>query len=224
MTISYRLSGEAKFPAAIHDGKAAVRWLRANAKTFGIDGDAIGVTGMSAGGHLAALLATSGGVKELEGNGGSPAASGAVQACVAMGAQSDLASARIGELSSRPDDPHYTPFLGGTQAQRRDLYAMASPRQQLDRNDPPLAFMCGERDDTSTRADEMRRDLMKLGVPTGLTVIPQAPHGFLGQQRAFDIAVNACAAFFTLHLKQKGRPRIETTPADPPFPARAAGR
>ncbi len=58
-TISYRLSGEAPFPAAIHDCKAAVRFLRANAKEYGIDPDNIGAIGLSAGGHLTALLATS---------------------------------------------------------------------------------------------------------------------------------------------------------------------
>ena len=57
VTISYRLSGEEKFPAQIQDCKAAVRWLRANAAKFGVRPDAIGVTGLSAGGHLAALLA-----------------------------------------------------------------------------------------------------------------------------------------------------------------------
>ena len=61
-TISYRLSGEAQFPAQIHDCKAAVRFLRANANEYGIDSDRIGAIGLSAGGHLVALLATSNGV------------------------------------------------------------------------------------------------------------------------------------------------------------------
>ena len=94
-TISYRLSGEAKFPAAIQDAKAAVRFLRAGAAKFGIEAGAIGVTGLSAGGHLAALLTTSGAVKELEGDGGHAEVSSAVQAGIAMGAQSDLLSERI---------------------------------------------------------------------------------------------------------------------------------
>src|SRR5262245_27963693 len=51
-TITYRLAPEHKFPAAIYDCKAAVRWLRANAKAYQIDADKIGVTGGSAGGHL----------------------------------------------------------------------------------------------------------------------------------------------------------------------------
>jgi acetyl esterase/lipase len=65
VSISYRLSCKAKFPVQIHDAKAAVRWLCANAKQWGIDPDAIGTTGLSAGGHLTALLATSGGVDTL---------------------------------------------------------------------------------------------------------------------------------------------------------------
>jgi len=201
-TISYRLSGEAKFPAAMQDCKAAVRFLRANADKFGIDAKAIGVTGLSAGGHLAALLTTSGGVKELEGDGGHADTSSAVQAGIAMGAQSDLESPRIGELSGKPDDPFYRTFLGDSQAAIPQTYALASPRHHLDKADPPLLFMTGELDDTSTHADDARADLEKLGIPTGLTLIPHAPHAFLGQQKAFDTCVSASAEFFKKHLKR----------------------
>lgn len=203
-TISYRLSGEAKFPAAIQDCKAAVRFLRANAATFGIDAGAIGVTGLSAGGHLAALLTTSGGVKELEGDGGHAEVSSAVQAGIAMGAQSDLQNARIAELSARPDDPFYRTFLGASQAEMPQVYALASPRYHLDKSDPPLLFMSGELDDPSTHADAARTDLAKLGITTGLIVIPQAPHAFLGRQPAFDACVEASDAFFRKHLGKRG--------------------
>jgi arylsulfatase A len=202
-TMSYRLSGEAKFPAAIQDCKAAVRFLRANAAKFGIQSAAIGVTGLSAGGHLAALLSTSGGVRELEGDGGHADASSAVQAGIAMGAQSDLESPRIGELSSKPDDPFYCTFLGDSQSKLPQIYALASPRHHLDRNDPPLLFMTGALDDPSTHATETRPDLEKLGIPTSLVLIPQAPHAFLGQQKAFDTCVSASVEFFTKHLVKK---------------------
>ena len=202
VTISYRLSGEAKFPAAMQDCKAAVRFLRANAAKFGINAKAIGVTGLSAGGHLAALLTTSGGVKELEGEGGHADQSSVVQAGIAMGAQSDLESVRIGELSGKPDDPFYRTFLGDSQAAIPQTYALASPRHHLDKSDPPLLFMTGELDDASTHADDARADLVKLGIPTGLTLIPQAPHAFLGQQKSFDVCVNACVDFFAKHLKR----------------------
>jgi acetyl esterase/lipase len=208
-TISYRLSGEAKFPAAIEDCKAAIRFLRANADKFGIRSDAIGVTGLSAGGHLAALLSTSSGVKELEGNGGHAQQSSRVQACMAMGAQSDLQSDRIRALSRQPQDPFYRPFLGGNALNIPAVYALASPRHHLDQGDPPLAFMAGDGDHESTHAKETRRDLMALGISTSLTLIPQAPHAFLGGQRAFDVCVTACDDFFTLHLKQSGKPLVE---------------
>lgn len=205
VTINYRLSGEKQFPAAIEDCKAAVRWLRANAEKFGVRSDAIGATGLSAGGHLAALLATSGNVRELEGGGGNPKQSSTVQACVAMGAQSDFETERIRTLSSTPSNPHYRPFLGGTLDEIPQVYALASPRHHIDKHDPPLLFMSGELDDPSTHANEARADLEKLGIPTGYVAIPDAPHGFLGQQKAFDICVRECAAFFTKHLKEPRR-------------------
>ena len=66
-SIAYRLSGEAEWPAQIHDCKAAIRWLRGNAEKYGIDPKRIAVWGSSAGGHLVSMLGSSGGVKELEG-------------------------------------------------------------------------------------------------------------------------------------------------------------
>src|SRR5205085_8578050 len=69
-TVSYRLAPDYQFPAAIHDVKAAVRWLRAHADRCGIDPDRIGVLGDSAGGHLAQFLGVTGGVARFEGDGG----------------------------------------------------------------------------------------------------------------------------------------------------------
>ena len=69
-SINYRLTGEASWPAQIHDCKAAIRWLRGHAGEYGLDPDRIGVMGSSAGGHLVAMLGTSGGVTELEGQPG----------------------------------------------------------------------------------------------------------------------------------------------------------
>ncbi|MFG0320255.1 MAG: alpha/beta hydrolase fold domain-containing protein, partial [Planctomycetota bacterium JB042] len=65
-SFEYRLSCQAKWPAQIHDVKGAVRWLRANAATYGLDPERFGVFGGSAGGHLAAFLGTSGGVGAVE--------------------------------------------------------------------------------------------------------------------------------------------------------------
>lgn len=201
VTISYRLRDEAIFPAAIQDCKAAVRWLRANAEKYGIDKAHIGATGLSAGGHLAALLATSGGVKELEGAGGNNDYRSDIQACVAAGAQSDLESERIQNLSRQPDDPFYQGFLGGTFDAVPEQYALASPLHHLSAGDPPLAFACGEMDDASTHGDVTRAKLEELGIPTGLLVIPGAPHGFTGGQPWFDQFIEFAVPFFDAHLK-----------------------
>src|SRR5262249_2482548 len=81
-TINYRLSGESTWPAQIHDCKAAIRWLRANAAKYGIAPDRIGVIGASAGGHLAAMLGTSGGIAALEGDVGTHAGVSSRVKCV----------------------------------------------------------------------------------------------------------------------------------------------
>ncbi len=196
-TISYRLSGEAPFPAAIHDCKAAVRFLRANAKTYGIDPQKIGAIGLSAGGHLTALLATSAGVETLEGEGGNPEFSSAIQAAVPMGAQTDLLSDRTRTISMTEDRGQiWRQCLGGSQQQRSETYRLASPLDHLDAADPPCWFITGQHDDSSTRADLFRQRMRELGIATDLTVIENAPHAFLGKQGWFDTMTEAADAFF----------------------------
>ena len=196
-TISYRLSGEAKFPAQIHDCKAAVRFLRAHAVEYGIDADHIGAIGLSAGGHLTALLATSGGVADLEGNGGSAGSSSLIQAAIPMGAQTDFLSERTREVSAaEPKGVIWQQFLGGTQQERPAVYKAASPLTYLDAGDPPCWFIAGEHDDASTHADAFREQMKQHGISSGLTVINDAPHGFIGKQIWFDQMVERADQFF----------------------------
>ena len=209
VTIDYRLSGVAIFPAHIQDCKAAVRWLRAHAEKWGVDPDLIGATGASAGGHLAALLATSGGVEELEGESGNPGFSSDIQAAVSMGGQSDFMSERNRRISA--DREIWQAFLGGSQDEVPDMYRLASPRAHLDAGDPPIFFIAGEFDDPSTHGDEVRRDALALGVPTGLNVVAGAPHPLLTKQKFFDIVVDQLDNFFTLHLKNQGMPEIASS-------------
>lgn len=201
-TISYRLSGEAPFPAAIHDCKAAVRFLRANAKEFGIDPGHIGAIGLSAGAHLTALLATSNGVEELEGEGGNPGVSSGIQAAVPMGAQTDFLSERTREISRTEDRGQiWRQFLGGSQEERLATYRLASPLHHLDKDDPPFWFITGETDDPSTHAADFRERMEQLGIQSGLTVIKDAPHPFLGNQVWFDEMIEAADAHFGRTLK-----------------------
>lgn len=197
-TISYRLSDEATFPAAIQDCKAAVRFLRANADRYGIDAERIGAIGLSAGGHLTALLASSGGVPELEGTGGNQGFSSTIQAAVPMGAQTDFLSSRTREISSNPQRGSiWRKFMGGSLDEQPKAYGMASPLQHLDKDDPPCWFITGELDDASTHAVKFRQRLDELGIASGLTVIKGAPHPFLSRQGWFDQMIDQADQFFT---------------------------
>ena len=206
-TISYRLSGEKPFPAQIEDCKAAVRFLRARADEFGIDRKRIGATGLSAGGHLAALLATSGGVAELEGDGGHADRTSTIQAAVPMGAQSDFHAEHIQAVKRTPpakagEKPNiWVQFLNGTPSEVPETYALASPLTHLDASDPPMHFITGEQDREATHAEPFRAKMRELEIPEGLTIIPDAPHGFLGRQDFFDQAVEQAAEWFDAHLK-----------------------
>ena len=79
----YRLAGQAGYPALVHDAKAAIRWVRANAKTLGIDPQRIAVVGYSAGGYHALFTAGTGDRPEFEGNGGNAGVSTKVAVCLA---------------------------------------------------------------------------------------------------------------------------------------------
>jgi acetyl esterase/lipase len=90
VTVSYRLAPKYQFPAAVYDCKAAVRWLRANARKYHVDPDRIGVTGDSAGGHLALFLGVTGDAKHFEGDGGNPEQSSRVACVVSWYGPSDF--------------------------------------------------------------------------------------------------------------------------------------
>ena len=210
VAISYRLSGEAPFPAQIHDCKAAVRWLRANAETYGIDPERIGAIGNSAGGHLAALLATSAGVEELEGDGGNEAFSSALQAAVGSGAQTDFETDRIRSMTAQPEVLAWHAFLGGSLDDNEERYQLASPRRHLDRDDPPLMIITGELDNLDTRADPIRSDMQRMNIPTGLLVIPENTHGYFKEERSAELVLSNAAYFFDSYLKESDLLTINT--------------
>jgi acetyl esterase/lipase len=142
-SINYRYSRQAVFPAQIHDVKAAVRYLRANAKMYNLDPDRFGAIGASAGGHLVALLGTSGGVKELEGDGKYLDTSSAVQAVCDIHGPIDL----VKYSSFLPEGTNVvTRLLGGDTGDKKDLAVRASPITYLDKADPPMLILHGDKD------------------------------------------------------------------------------
>ncbi|MDF1514817.1 MAG: alpha/beta hydrolase [Anaerolineae bacterium] len=147
-SINYRLSDEAPFPAQLHDCKAAVRWLRDNADTYGLDADHIGAWGDSAGGHLAALLGLTAQRPELEGNGGNPGVSSEVQAVCDWFGPSHLAA-----LVDKPVDSEMidikaivAQLIGGPTRLNPDKLKQASPITYVSSEAAPFLIMHGDID------------------------------------------------------------------------------
>jgi len=159
-TATYRLMGEACFPAAVHDVKCAVRWLRANAAKYQVDPKRIAVSGNSAGGHLSMMIGYSDD-PSLEGNGGNNNVSSRVCAVVDFYGPTDLTTdfAKKNELVEQ--------FVGGkTYDEAPDAYKLASPLFHLTRDDPPTLIFQGTIDSVvpAVQSDMLAKKLKELGI------------------------------------------------------------
>ena len=193
-SINYRLSSVAPFPAQIEDCKAAVRWLRANAANYNLDADRIGVWGMSAGGHLAALLGTSGEVPELEGSGDNMQYSSRVQAvCDVAGPVDLLALTNLGPERRFAIEG----LLGG--APEKDKATTASPLHYVSKDDPPFLIVHGESDRVVPveQSQRLYEELRKAGVNATLKILP------VGHQAVQLDALKDAEVFFDATLKKR---------------------
>jgi acetyl esterase/lipase len=195
---NYRLTDVAPAPAQLHDVFSAICFLRENASDFGINPQKVGVTGSSAGGYLAVMSAVfDSGDKRTRPN-----------VAVGMGAQTDLLSPHIQNSTVL----NWSRFMGGFYHEIPQNYLKQSPIAHLTIDDPPIAIICGEYDKPSTRANAFRKKASQLGVPTGLTEIPGAPHGLLKASKHRVIAINALDNFFKAHVGKKDTNSKQTTP------------
>lgn len=181
-SVDYRLSPVGQFPAQIHDVKAAIRYLRGAAKERGISAERIAVSGGSAGGHLAALVGVTNGVKELEGGlGDYRDKSSEVQAIVAFYGASNLttilAQSTPHGLNMRV--PALELLLGGQPDSKNDLARLASPVFHVDKSDPPLLWYHGDQDPQMpvNQALEMLGAYKKLGLDMTFEPVFGGGHG-----------------------------------------------
>jgi len=197
-TVTYRLAPKYPFPAAIHDVKAAVRWLRANAVKYHIDPARIGVTGGSAGGHLAQFLGVTADVKEFEGDEGNLGQSSRVECVVNNYGPSDFTKS----YGKSVDAAEVLPlFLGGNLEQARQKHIVASPLYWVTPNAAPTLCIHGTKDNyvAYEQAVWLVDKLLAAGVEAQLMTIDGAGHGFGGEDaRKAD---SALFAFFDRHLK-----------------------
>lgn len=207
-TVSYRLTQadpktkQAKhpFPAQIHDCKCAVRWMRSVAEKYRIDPDRIGVTGGSAGGHLSLLVGLTDESAKLEGDGGHAEFSSSVQAVVNVFGPTELVSAHEGVPQVRG---LIEALCGGVPASAINAYRTASPVTYVDKDDPPVLTLHGDKDNIVlvSQATLLDEAMKKKEARHELIILKDQGHGFGGDSARQ--ANDATWAFFEKHLNAK---------------------
>ena len=198
ITVTYRLAPKYQFPAAVHDTKAAVRWVRANAAKYKIDPSRIGTTGGSAGGHLAQFLGVTAGVKEFEGDGGNPAESSAVACVVNVYGPSDFTKS----YGKSVDAAEVLPlFLGGNLEKARKLHLKASPLYWVTPVAAPTLCIHGTLDKyvAHEQAVWLVDKMNAAGAEAELLTLEGAGHGFKGKDA--ETADKALMVYFNKKLK-----------------------
>ncbi|HEY0140114.1 MAG TPA: alpha/beta hydrolase [Thermoanaerobaculia bacterium] len=191
-SVDYRLAPQHIWPAQVEDAKAAVRWIRANARQYNLDPNRIGMFGASAGGHIGSILGTSGGVPSLEGAAlGNSQYSSRVKVVVDYYGPTDLLKIEEQKLPCIPLDGNasYMPpslLMGCPIQECKERTATANPITYITPDDPPFLIVQGLLDClTPYKQSVMLHDaLVATGVDSTLVLVPNGEHG----GRAFDEA------------------------------------
>jgi acetyl esterase/lipase len=213
VSINYRLSGEARWPAQINDCKAAVRWIRVNAKKYKLKPDKIAAWGGSAGGHLSAILGTSGEVKSLEDlTLGNPDQSSRVQAVVDWFGPTDFLrmDEQLKESGVENPQPHSVPdspeseLIGKNLEDAPELVKESNPETYVSPDDPPFFIQHGLEDNLVPYQGSVLL-ARKLGKILGykkvsLELFPETRHG--GEAFGTEENLNRVFTFLDRYLKE----------------------
>jgi len=204
-SVDYRLSPVAKFPALIHDCKAAIRYLRANQKKLGYNATRIGIAGSSAGGHMVALIGVTNGNKQLEGKVGDHLdQTSDVHAIVDYYGPTNfmtiLKQSTPHGLSVRV--PALELLIGGRPENVSDLAKLASPVFHVDAKDPPLLLIHGDQDPQVPI--NQSHELHALYKKHKLDVMFEVVHGAAHGGKSFHDARRSAMVktFFDKHIRQ----------------------
>ena len=201
-SIGYRLSQHAIFPAQIEDVKAAVRWIRANAETYRLDPNRFAAWGASAGGHLVAMLGTSGDITEFE-VGENLGVSSQVQAVVNYLGPTDFLQMDAHRLSDglvhdAPDSPE-SKLVGGPIQEHEDRVARANPITYVSKDDPPILIIHGDQDKLVPYHQSvlLKEALEAVGAPVILYKVEGGGHGGFKYPKVPELT----RTFLEKHLK-----------------------
>ncbi|MBT5901303.1 MAG: alpha/beta hydrolase [Opitutaceae bacterium] len=205
ISVGYRLTNEAQWPSQIHDCKAAIRWIRAHAKTYGMDPDRIGIFGTSAGGHLVSMLGTSGDVPAMEGDLGPHTGESSRVTCVAdlFGPTNFLLMNSTAAPGAKLDhDAAKSPeslLIGGAIQEHPQKVATANPITYVTPDDPPFLIIHGTLDPlvSYNQSEIFQTALNDAKVDNTLITVTDGGHG-----KGFPPATaEAMARFFDHHLR-----------------------
>lgn len=195
VTVEYRLSTEALYPAAVYDLKAAIRWMRANAKKYNIDPKKIAALGYSAGGQLAALLGATNGNAAFEGNLGNMPFSSKVNAVVDLDGTLAFIHPESGEGDDSKGISAATYWFGYPKTQKPELWNEAGALNQVNKNTPPFLFINSSVARMHAGRDDMRKKLDTLHIYSEVHTFPEAPHTFVLFQPWFEPTLNYTTTF-----------------------------
>ena len=201
VTVEYRLSIEALYPAAVHDLKAVIRWLRAHGAEHLIDTTRIVALGCSAGGQLAALLGTTNGDSKFEGSGGNSDRSSDIQAVVDIDGILDFTDPAESGKDTIPGKPSAGSYwFGGPLREKRDLWIEASPLNHVSAKSAPIAFINSSLERFHAGRDGMIAKLNALNIYSEVHTIPDTPHPFWFFQPWFGPTCEFAIAFLNKTL------------------------
>lgn len=200
-TVSYRLSPEAPYPAAVHDVKAALRWVRSHAPQHGIDPERIAVGGGSAGGQIASLVGVTASLPRFD-SAAPGAVSSAAQAIVNIDGLSDFTSEAARKYE---DDPAKHPsaagaWFGGRYVEKAALWREASPLFHVNSETPPILFVGSAQPRFALGREEMVARMNAAGVPSRVVLLPDTPHSFWLFDPWLDPTVEAIVRFLDEHM------------------------
>lgn len=200
--INYRLAGEAKYPAAVEDCQAAMRWVRANANRYNVDPNRVGVFGESAGGHLACMVGLLDSRDKMMPDISSRATCVVDFYGVADLTPVELPKEKYSEAETFVAICEY--FLGKKHSEAPELFAEASPLNRVTKEACPFIAIHGDADPIVPyeQSVQLVEKLKAVGVEATLHTVKDGKHGpSFGNVTGKDAAYEAMWAFLAKHLK-----------------------
>ncbi|SEJ24125.1 pectinesterase [Dyadobacter sp. SG02] len=204
ITADYSLSTHALYPAAVHDLKAAIRWMRSHGNEYGIDTARMAILGFSAGGELAAFVGATNGNPKFEGVVRENEGSSTVQAVVDIDGTLAFIHPESGEGNDSKSISAATYWFGYPKAERPDMWHEAAPLTHVSAKTPPFLFINSSIDRMHAGRTDFIQKLNAFGTYSEIKTFPDAPHTFMFFDPWFEPTLATISGFLKKVLPDKG--------------------